>query len=143
MPTPETPTMAESPPSGTSRFTPCRTESSLSPDAKVFVRFLAERNPRFPVASGPQAIGIDFPAPGSPSFSLDPEASDPSNPLAAPRAIRYIGRGGLCEGWVMSEEVGSTNWSEAQWDLRVRGTNPGGSTVSIQATGINCHPYSS
>ena len=31
--------------------------------------------------------------------------------------------------------------SEALWDIRVRGANPGGTFVSIQATGTSCHPY--
>ena len=100
-----------------------------------------ETPPRFPDQTSPEAIGSDFPAPGSPTFFLDPDASDPDNPSAPARAIRYIGKGDACAGWIMSEEVGSVGWAEALWDIRVRGTNPGGTFVSIQATGTSCHPY--
>jgi hypothetical protein len=100
-----------------------------------------ETPPRFPNQGSPEAIGTDFPAPGSPTFFLDPDASDPDNPSAPAQAIRYIGKGDACPGWIMSEEVGGVGWAEALWDIRVRGTNPGGTFVSIQATGTSCHPY--
>ncbi len=96
---------------------------------------------RFPDETTPVAIGSDFPDPGSPTFFLDPDASDPSDPGAAARAIRYVGKGDACAGWIMSEEAGGINWAEALWDIRVRGANPGGTFVSVQATGTSCHPY--
>ena len=65
----------------------------------------------------------------------------PDDPGAAARAIRYVGKGDACAGWIMSEEAGGINWAEALWDIRVRGANPGGTFVSIQATGTSCHPY--
>jgi hypothetical protein len=101
-----------------------------------------ESPPRFPIASGPEALGgSTFPAPGSPTFFMDPNATDPNNTSAPSRAIRYIGKGDLCPGWVVSMETGAIDWSEALWDIRVRGTNPGGTFVDVQATGTNCHPY--
>ena len=61
-----------------------------------------ETPPRFPDQSAPTFLGTDFPLPGSPSFFLDPDASDPDNPSAPPKAIRYVGKGGTCPGWVMT-----------------------------------------
>ena len=86
-------------------------------------------------------LGSDFPAPGPPRFFMDPAAEDPNDAGADPQAIRYIGPGDTCDGWIMSSESGSTQWKEALWDIRVRGDNPGGTVVDIQATGSNCHPY--
>ncbi len=86
-------------------------------------------------------LGSDFPAPGPPRFYMDPGAEDPNDAAADPQAIRYMGPGDTCDGWIMSSESGSTQWKEALWDLRVRGDNPGGTVVDIQATGANCHPY--
>ena len=100
-------------------------------------------NPAFPGKGGVamQTLGSDFPAPGSPSYGMDPNASDPTNALAAAQAIRYIGRGQPCPGWIMSGESGAVQWREAIWDIRVVGSAPGGGDVAIQATGANCHPY--
>ncbi len=100
-------------------------------------------NPAFPGKSGVAmlALGSQFPAPGSPTFGMDPNASDPINVAAAAQAIRYIGRGNPCPGWVMSGDVGSVQWREALWDIRVVGSAPGGGNVAIQAAGANCHPY--
>ncbi len=97
--------------------------------------------PSFPPDTAPQTLGSDFPAPGSPSFSMDPNASDPNNPTAPPQAIRYMGKGDACPGWIMSADEASIEWAEALWDIRVQGRNPGGTTIRIQATGTNCHPY--
>jgi hypothetical protein len=100
-------------------------------------------NPAFPGkgAAVNQVLGSDFPAPGSPSYGMDPNASDPTNVLAAAQAIRYIGKGSPCPGWIMSGDVGSVQWREALWDIRVVGSAPGGGNVAIQAAGANCHPY--
>ena len=100
-------------------------------------------NPAFPGKGGAtnQALGSDFPAPGSPSYGMDPNASDPTNVLAAAQAIRYIGKGNPCPGWIMSGDVGSVQWREALWDVRVIGAAPGGGNVAIQAAAANCHPY--
>ena len=98
--------------------------------------------PEFPNSTAPQELGAaDFPAPGPPRFYMDPNASDPNDLAAAARAIRYIGRGEPCPGWIMSSSQGSVQWAEALWDVRVRGDNPAGTVVNIQATGANCHPY--
>jgi hypothetical protein len=97
--------------------------------------------PEFPDQATAVSLGASFPAPGPPRFYMDPDARDPNNVAAAPRAVRYIGRGQPCPGWVMSSTTGSIQWAEALWDIRVRGDNPGGTTVNIQATGANCHPY--
>lgn len=86
-------------------------------------------------------IGSDFPAPGSPSYRMDPNAQDPTAPTAPAKAVRYMGRGELCPGWVMSMTVGSVIWAEALWDIRVTGSGPGGGNVDIQATAASCHPY--
>jgi hypothetical protein len=104
---------------------------------------LAGYDPAFPgKGTDPaQALGSDFPQPGSPTFSMDATASDPNNPSAPAQAIRYIGKGSPCPGWVMSGEEGSLDWSEALWDIRVRGSSPGGTDVLIQATAASCHPY--
>ena len=87
------------------------------------------------------SLGDSFPAPGPPRFYMDPAAEDPNDAAADPQAIRYMGPGDTCDGWIMSSESGSTQWKEALWDIRVRGDNPGGTVVDIQATGSNCHPY--
>ncbi len=97
--------------------------------------------PDFPTGTTIALGGSDFPAPGPPEFSTDPDARDPNATSNPAQAIRYIGRGEPCEGWVMSSGVGSVQWAEAVWDIRVRGANPGGTVVNIQATGSNCHPY--
>lgn len=97
--------------------------------------------PEFPDLANADVLGTNFPAPGPPRFYMDPNASDPNNGAAPSQAIRYIGRGGPCPDWIMSAGIGSVQWAEAQWDIRVRGDNPGGTRVDIQATGANCHPY--
>jgi hypothetical protein len=98
--------------------------------------------PEFPDLANADVLGAaDFPAPGPPRFYMDPDAADPNDLAADPQAIRYMGRGGPCPGWVMSMGQGSVQWSEALWDVRVRGDSPGGGGVNIQATGANCHPY--
>ena len=97
--------------------------------------------PLFPESDAPQNLGSDFPAPGSPSFYMDPDAADPNDGAADPQAIRYMGKGDICPGWVMSSDEASIEWAEALWDIRVQGQNPGGTVVSIQSTGTNCHPY--
>jgi hypothetical protein len=100
-------------------------------------------NPAFPGkgVDAVQALGSDFPAPGSPSYGMDPDASDPTDLAAPAQAIRYIGKGSACPGWIMSGGVADVQWREALWDVRVIGTAPGGGDVTIQATGSNCHPY--
>jgi hypothetical protein len=102
-------------------------------------------NPAFPGKGGVtmQVLGSDFPAPGSPSYGMDPNAQDPTNLLAAAQAIRYIGKGSPCPGWIMSGESTAVQWREALWDIRVVGSAPGGGDVAIQAAGANCHPYGS
>jgi len=100
-------------------------------------------NPAFP-GKGTTAVaslGVDFPAPGPPSYRMDPAAQNPKDLTAAAQAIRYMGRGEICPGWVMSQTVGSVIWAEALWDIRVAGSAPGGGNVSIQATAASCHPY--
>lgn len=98
--------------------------------------------PDFPNSTAPESLGTSFPAPGSPRFYTDPDARDPNNLTASAQAIRYIGKGRQpCPGWVMSSSQGGVQWAEALWDIRVRGDNPGGTVVNIQATGANCHPY--
>ncbi len=97
--------------------------------------------PEFPDLANAEVLGTNFPAPGPPRFYMDPDARDPNDLAAPPQAIRYIGRGGPCPDWIMSSGIGSVQWAEAQWDIRVRGDNPGGTEVDIQATGSNCHPY--
>ncbi|HEY8156881.1 MAG TPA: PilX N-terminal domain-containing pilus assembly protein [Myxococcota bacterium] len=100
-------------------------------------------NPGFPGKGGATAaaLGADFPAPGSPSYRMDPAAQDPTDLAAAAQAIRYMGRGELCPGWIMSMTVGSVIWAEALWDIRVAGSAPGGGNLAIQATAASCHPY--
>jgi len=88
-----------------------------------------------------QSLGSQFPAPGSPRYMMDPNASDPNDGTAPAQAIRYMGKGDVCPGWIMSQEEGSPEWAEALWDIRVRGDNPSGTVVNIQATGTSCHPY--
>ena len=97
--------------------------------------------PEFPSIANPRALGNDFPAPGSPSFFMDPDAEDPKNSGAAPQAVRYLGRGQPCSGWIMSASAGGVQWANALWDIRVSGDSPGGNNVDIQAVGANCHPY--
>ena len=96
--------------------------------------------PDYPEPGAPEVLGAGtFPA-GQPRFYRDPNARDPNDLPAAGQAIRYIGRGNPCEGWVMSQNTG-VQWAEALWDIRVRGDNPGGTVVDIQALGANCHPF--
>lgn len=98
--------------------------------------------PEFPNLANAELLGgTDFPSPGRPRFYMDPNALDPNDTAAPPQAVRYIGRGGPCPDWIMSSGIGSVQWAEAMWDLRVRGDNPGGTEVDIQGTGANCHPY--
>lgn len=98
--------------------------------------------PEFPSSGSPELLGTDFPAPGSPRFYTDPDARDPNNLAAPAQAVRYIGKGRQpCPGWIMSASQGGVMWAEALWDIRVRGDNPGGTVVNLQATGANCHPY--
>jgi hypothetical protein len=104
---------------------------------------LVNFNPAFPGKGGVamQTLGSQFPAPGSPSYGMDPNAQNPNNTAAPAQAIRYIGRGNPCPGWVMSNNVGNVQWREALWDVRVIGSAPGAGNVAIQAAAANCHPY--
>lgn len=97
--------------------------------------------PDFPDQSTAIALGSDFPAPGPPEFYLDLDASNPRDLTDPPQAVRYIGRGNPCTGWIMSSSLPAVQWAEALWDIRVRGENPDGTQVNIQSTGSNCHPY--
>ena len=113
---------------------------SLAPGGEAA---LVNFNPAFPGKGGVamMALGSQFPAPGSPSYGMDPNAQNPNNTAAAAQAIRYIGRGNPCPGWVMSNNVGNVQWREALWDVRVIGSAPGGGNVAVQAAAANCHPY--
>jgi type II secretory pathway pseudopilin PulG len=100
--------------------------------------------PDFPDQANAEVLGVDFPAPGSPRFYMDPNAADPNDALAPPQAIRYMGKGLPCRDWPpMSQEQGRNlpDWRESLWDIRVRGDNPGGTEVSLQATGAKCFAY--
>lgn len=100
--------------------------------------------PDFPSIGNAEVLGANFPAPGSPRVYMDPDALDPNNVGADPQAIRYIGKGGPCRNWPpMSQESGRNlpDWRESLWDVRVRGDNPGGTLVNIQATGAKCFAY--
>jgi hypothetical protein len=99
-------------------------------------------NPGFPGkgATPHASLGTYFPG-GSPTYEMDPDATDPTDVAAPAQAIRYMGRGDLCPGWVMSMSVGGVVWAEALWDIRVVGSAPGGGNVAIQATAASCHPY--
>ena len=100
-------------------------------------------NPPFPGmgATAVQTIGAQFPPPGPPTYGMDPAASNPNNAVQAAQAIRYIGKGGPCPGWIMAGGAGEVQWRDAIWDIRVTGSAPGGGSVDIQAAGTNCHPY--
>ncbi len=94
---------------------------------------LANFTPGFPDASNKRLLGSD---PNPPSFHGDPSATKP---------IRYVGSGDPC--WsgsgsaVMSQELGSVQWRDALWDVRVVGEAVGGTGTQIQATSTHCHPY--
>lgn len=112
---------------------------------------------RFPTSASPTTIGTgSFPG-GAPRFYMDPYAADPhdsdcdaddlSDADCDRRAIRYIGPGrdscGSGDQALMSMEEGMPRFQEAQWDLRVRGDNPGGTRVDLQGLAVNCHPFDS
>lgn len=102
-------------------------------------------NPAFPGmgATSVQTIGADFPPPGPPNYGMDPNARNPNNLVADSQAIRYLGKGSPCKGWIMAQGGNEVQWREALWDIRVSGSAPGGGAVAIQAAGTNCHPYGS
>jgi hypothetical protein len=100
-------------------------------------------NPAFPGmgTTAVQTIGAQFPPPGSPTYGMDPNALNPNLLTAPAQAIRYIGKGAPCPGWIMSQGANDVHWHDAIWDIRVTGSAPGGGAVDIQAAGTNCHPY--
>ena len=68
-------------------------------------------------------LGADFPAPGSPSYGMDPAAEDPNNVAADSEAIRYIGRGDLRDyGFSAQEALGGTG--------AITGNNAAGSSIN-------------
>ncbi|MCG8591667.1 MAG: pilus assembly PilX N-terminal domain-containing protein [Proteobacteria bacterium] len=95
--------------------------------------------PIFPTVASPQQLNTGA-TNDVPTFSVDPNA--PVDAGGDPVAIRYLGSGEECEGYVMSSEEGSPKFKEAIWDVRVEGQSSAGATVTIQVTGTTCYAYS-
>ena len=59
--------------------------------------------------------------------------------------IRYMGAGDPCwsgdPAGLMSQEAGAVQWRDALWDVRVKGDTNTGTSLVIQTTVTNCHPY--
>jgi len=100
--------------------------------AEAGVAALHSFDPAFPTEAAPGYLGDGTPA--NPSFMKDP---DPG----VPQAVDYLGKGQDCEGWIMSDEYGTSQWREALFDVRVEGRTPEGASVRIQAITTACYPF--
>ena len=102
------------------------------------------------VPQGVSALfGFDpsFPTEGSPRILGDGSASQPrfmqdSDP-AVGQAVDYVGVGEACDGWIMSDEFGGSQWREALFSINVEGRTPTaiGSSKRVEASAAYCYPY--
>ena len=88
-----------------------------------------------------------FPTEGSPQILGDGSASQPrfmQNPdPEIDQAVDYVGVGEACDGWIMSDEFGGSQWREALFSINVEGRTPTaiGSSKRIEASAAYCYPY--
>ena len=88
-----------------------------------------------------------FPSEGSPQVLGDGSASQPrfmgDTDPAVNQAMDYIGMGEACDGWIMSDEVGGSQWREALFSINVEGRTAGmgGSFKRVEASAAYCYPY--
>ena len=102
------------------------------------------------VPQGVSALfGFDpsFPTEGSPQILGDGSASQPrfmqdSDPEVG-QAVDYVGVGEACDGWIMSDEFGGSQWREALFSINVEGRTPTavGSSKRVEASAAYCYPY--
>ena len=91
-------------------------------------------DPTFPTEASPQILGDG--SANQPRFMQDP------NP-AVDQAVDYLGAGEACDGWIMSDEFGGSQWREALFSINVEGrtANAVGSSKRVEASAAYCYPY--
>ncbi|MEE3327632.1 MAG: pilus assembly PilX N-terminal domain-containing protein [Myxococcota bacterium] len=90
--------------------------------------------PTFPTEASPQILGDG--SSSQPRFMQNP---DPD----IGQAVDYIGMGEACDGWIMSDEFGGSQWREALFSIDVEGRTPSavGSSKRVEASAAYCYPY--
>lgn len=91
-------------------------------------------DPTFPTAASPQILGDG--SANQPRFMQDPSPS-------VDQAVNYLGAGEACDGWIMSDEFGGSQWREALFSINVEGrtANAVGSSKRVEASAAYCYPY--
>ena len=91
-------------------------------------------NPAFPTEASPQLLGDG--SANQPRFMQDPDS-------AVDQAVDYLGAGETCDGWIMSDEFGGSQWREALFSINVEGrtANAVGSSKRVEASAAYCYPY--
>ena len=91
-------------------------------------------DPSFPTEGSPQILGDG--SASQPRFMQDP---DPE----VGQAVDYVGVGEACDGWIMSDEFGGSQWREALFSINVEGRTPTaiGSSKRVEASAAYCYPY--
>ena len=91
-------------------------------------------DPTFPDEASPQVLGDG--SSSQPRFMQNP---DPS----IGQAVDYVGMGEACDGWIMSDEFGGSQWREALFSINVEGRT--GTAVAsakrVEASAAYCYPY--
>ncbi|MFP6641339.1 MAG: pilus assembly PilX N-terminal domain-containing protein [Myxococcota bacterium] len=98
------------------------------------VSALFDFDPTFPSEAAPQVLGD-----GSGSQARFMQDTNP----AVVQAVGYLGMGEACDGWIMSDEFGGSQWREALFSINVEGRTAGtsGSATRVEASAGYCYPY--
>jgi len=91
-------------------------------------------DPTFPTEALPQILGDG--SADQPRFMQDPSP-------AVDQAVDYLGAGEACDGWIMSDEFGGSQWREALFSINVEGRTATavGSSKRVEASAAYCYPY--
>lgn len=98
------------------------------------VSALFDFDPTFPSEASPQVLGDG--SSDQPRFMQDTDVS-------VNQAVDYLGMGENCDGWIMSDEFGGSQWRAALFSINVEGRTAGanGSAKQVEASAGYCYPY--
>lgn len=98
------------------------------------VSALFDFDPAFPSEASPHLLGDG--SGSQPRFMQDTNAG-------VNQAVDYLSMGEACDGWIMSDEFGGSQWREALFRINVEGrvAGTGGSATHVEASAGYCYPY--
>ena len=98
------------------------------------VSALFDFDPEFPSEVSPLVLGDG--GASQPRFMQDTDS-------VVAQALDYLGMGEACDGWIMSDELGGSQWREALFKINVEGrtAGTGGASKSVEASAAYCYPY--